>query len=64
VHARRGLEILKNRLREGVRLAASGETILVIDRDAVAELVPPRVVAAAWPRTPCWRASAGWLTSP
>jgi antitoxin (DNA-binding transcriptional repressor) of toxin-antitoxin stability system len=38
-----GLKVLKNKLSEYVRLAASGETILVTDRDeVVAELVPPR----------------------
>jgi antitoxin (DNA-binding transcriptional repressor) of toxin-antitoxin stability system len=38
-----GLKILKNKLSEYVRLAASGETVLVTDRDrVVAELVPPR----------------------
>lgn len=38
-----GLKLLKNRLSEYVRLAASGETILVTDRErVVAELVPPR----------------------
>jgi len=38
-----GLKILKNKLSEYVRLAASGETILVTDRDkVVAELVPPQ----------------------
>ena len=38
-----GLKVLKNRLSEYVRLAASGETILVTDRErVVAELVPPR----------------------
>jgi antitoxin (DNA-binding transcriptional repressor) of toxin-antitoxin stability system len=38
-----GLRVLKNRLSEYVRLAASGETILVTDRErVVAELVPPR----------------------
>src|SRR5437660_6407141 len=37
-----GLKELKNRLSEYVRLAASGETVLVTDRDrVVAELVPP-----------------------
>lgn len=36
-----GIKILKNRLSEYVRLAASGETILVTDRDeVVAELNP------------------------
>ncbi|HEX4194388.1 MAG TPA: hypothetical protein VHY80_14875 [Stellaceae bacterium] len=38
-----GLKILKNKLSEYVRLAASGETVLVTDRDrVVAELTPPR----------------------
>jgi antitoxin (DNA-binding transcriptional repressor) of toxin-antitoxin stability system len=38
-----GLKILKNKLSEYVRLAASGETILVTDRDTVvAEIGPPR----------------------
>ncbi|MYH49016.1 MAG: type II toxin-antitoxin system Phd/YefM family antitoxin [Gammaproteobacteria bacterium] len=37
-----GIDALKRRLREYVRLAASGETILVTDRDrVVAELGPP-----------------------
>ncbi len=38
-----GLKVLKNKLSEYVRLAASGETVLVTDRDrVVAELIPPR----------------------
>jgi prevent-host-death family protein len=38
-----GLKVLKNKLSEYVRLAASGETVLVTDRNkVVAELVPPR----------------------
>ena len=38
-----GLKVLKNKLAEYVRLAASGETVLVTDRDrVVAELSPPR----------------------
>ena len=38
-----GIKVLKNKLSEYVRLAASGETILVTDRDTVvAELIPPR----------------------
>jgi prevent-host-death family protein len=38
-----GLKELKNRLSEYVRLVASGETVLVTDRDrVVAELIPPR----------------------
>lgn len=37
-----GIKTLKNKLSEYVRLAASGETVLVTDRDRiVAELVPP-----------------------
>ena len=37
-----GIKILNSRLSEYVRLAASGETILVTDRDrVVAELGPP-----------------------
>lgn len=37
-----GLKVLKNKLSEYVRLAASGETVLVTDRDrVVAELGPP-----------------------
>ena len=39
-----GLKVLKNKLSEYVRLAASGETVLVTNRDrVVAELVPPRI---------------------
>jgi antitoxin (DNA-binding transcriptional repressor) of toxin-antitoxin stability system len=42
-----GLKVLKNKLSEYVRLAASGETILIADRDrVVAELVPPRETRA------------------
>jgi prevent-host-death family protein len=38
-----GLKILKNKLSEYVRIAASGERVLVTDRDrVVAELVPPQ----------------------
>jgi antitoxin (DNA-binding transcriptional repressor) of toxin-antitoxin stability system len=38
-----GLKVLKNKLSAYVRLAASGETVLVTDRDrVVAELVPPQ----------------------
>jgi antitoxin (DNA-binding transcriptional repressor) of toxin-antitoxin stability system len=37
-----GLKVLKNKLSEYVRLAASGERVLVTDRDrVVAELGPP-----------------------
>ena len=38
-----GLKVLKNKLSEYVRLAASGESVLVTDRNrVVAEIVPPR----------------------
>ena len=38
-----GIKVLKNRLSEYIRLAASGETILITDRDeVVAELTKPR----------------------
>lgn len=38
-----GLKVLKNRLAEYVRLAQSGETVLVTSHDrVVAELGPPR----------------------
>ncbi len=37
-----GLKILKNKLSEYMRMVASGETVLVTDRDrVVAELRPP-----------------------
>ena len=61
-----GLKILKNRLSEYVRLAASGEIVLVTDRD--------RVVAELGPRAERAPAVAdalladvvrhGWLTPP
>ena len=62
-----GLKVLKNRLSEYVRLAASGETVLVTDRDrVVAELVPPRegrspLLADA---TLAEAVRQGWLTPP
>ena len=38
-----GLKTLKNKLSQYVRLAASGETIVITDRNRiVAEIVPPR----------------------
>jgi prevent-host-death family protein len=38
-----GLKILKNRLSEYVRLAASGETVVITERGCpVAEFVPPQ----------------------
>jgi antitoxin (DNA-binding transcriptional repressor) of toxin-antitoxin stability system len=62
-----GLKVLKNKLSEYVRLAASGETVLVTDRDrVVAELVPPQAG-----RSPvlsdallAQAVREGWLTPP
>lgn len=61
-----GLKVLKNRLSEYVRIAASGEVVLVTDRDrVVAELRAPErrgplasdaVLAEAMRR--------GWLSAP
>ena len=62
-----GLKILKNRLSEYVRLVASGETVLITDRDrVVAELSPPRagrseLVADAMLAEAVRR---GWVTPP
>ncbi len=43
-----GIKTLKNRLSEYLRLVASGETVLVTDRDrVVAELIPPRAGRSA-----------------
>ena len=62
-----GLKVLKNKLSEYVRLAASGETVLVTDRDqVVAELVPPRagrspLLADAFLGEAVRR---GWITPP
>lgn len=62
-----GLKILKNKLSEYVRLAANGETVLVMDRDrVVAELGPPRegrsaVLADARLAEAVRR---GWITPP
>ena len=54
-----GLKVLKNKLSEYVRAAASGETVVITDRGRpVAELVPPR------PETETWRERGireGWL---
>jgi antitoxin (DNA-binding transcriptional repressor) of toxin-antitoxin stability system len=62
-----GLKILKNRLSEYVRLAASGETVLVTDRDrVVAELVPPQAGRAlhAGDALLADAVRRGWLTPP
>ena len=60
-----GLKILKNRLSEYVRLVASGETVLVTDRDrVVAELVPPRRGHATFANDALLAEAVrkGWLT--
>ena len=61
------MKVLKNKLSEYVRLAASGETVLVTDRDrVVAELVPPREGRAS-ELADAFLADAvrqGWLTPP
>lgn len=45
-----GIKVLNNRLSKYVRLAASGETILVMDRDqVVAELGPLRETRSSIP---------------
>ncbi len=62
-----GVKVLKNKLSEYVRLAASGETVLVTDRDrVVAELGPPRPGRAEH-LADAFLAEAvreGWLTAP
>ncbi len=62
-----GVKVLKNKLSEYVRLAASGETVLVTDRDrVVAELVPPREGRSS-ELADAFLAEAvrqGWLTPP
>lgn len=62
-----GLKTLKNKLSEYVRLAASGETVLVTDRDrVVAELVPPQQGRAELLRDAelAEAVRKGWLTPP
>ena len=62
-----GIKALNNRLSEYIRLAASGETVLVTDRDrVVAEIGPPRETRSPFladaPLAEAVR--AGWLTPP
>jgi antitoxin (DNA-binding transcriptional repressor) of toxin-antitoxin stability system len=61
------VKVLKNKLSEYIRLAASGETVLVTDRDrVVAELIPPRDGRSV-PVADAFLAEAvrqGWLTAP
>jgi antitoxin (DNA-binding transcriptional repressor) of toxin-antitoxin stability system len=62
-----GIKVLKNRLSEYVRLAASGETVLVTDRDTVvAELVPPSAGRATRLEDAelAEAVRRGWLTPP
>lgn len=62
-----GLKVLKNKLSEYVRLVASGETVLITDRDrVVAELVPPAVGRAATVSDAALADAVrhGWLTPP
>ena len=62
-----GIKVLNSRLSEYVRLAASGETILVTDRDrVVAEIGPPRETRSPM-LADAFLAEAvrsGWLTPP
>lgn len=62
-----GLKVLRKKLSEYVRLAASGETVLVIDGDRiVAELAPPSEARSPLPAD-AFLAEAvrrGWLTPP
>lgn len=62
-----GIKTLKNKLSEYVRLAASGETVLVTDRDrVVAELVPPRAERSPFVADALLAEAVrqGWLTPP
>jgi antitoxin (DNA-binding transcriptional repressor) of toxin-antitoxin stability system len=58
-----GLKVLKNKLSEYVRLAATGETILVTDRDrVVAEIVPPQKRGLPEDEFLAKGVREGWLT--
>lgn len=62
-----GIKVLKNRLSEYVRLVASGETVLVTDRDrVVAELGPPQAGRGAEvsDATLAEGIREGWLRAP
>jgi prevent-host-death family protein len=62
-----GLKVLKNKLSEYVRIAASGERVLVTDRDrVVAELVPPQYGTAefASDATLAEAVRTGWIRPP
>jgi antitoxin (DNA-binding transcriptional repressor) of toxin-antitoxin stability system len=60
-----GLKTLKNKLSEYVRLAASGETVVITDRDRiVAELGPPRQDPGRYKDHPILARGVreGWIT--
>ena len=62
-----GLKTLKNRLSEYVRIAASGETVLVTDRDrVVAEMGPPSPTRSSMLSDALLLDAVrqGWLTPP
>ena len=62
-----GLKMLKSKLGEYIRLAASGETVLVTDRDrVVAEIVPPQAGRGAFPGDAILADAVrrGWVTPP
>ena len=62
-----GIKVLKDKLSEYLRLVASGETVLVTDRDrVVAELVPPRAERSPFvaDRVLAEGVREGWLTPP
>jgi antitoxin (DNA-binding transcriptional repressor) of toxin-antitoxin stability system len=62
-----GVKVLKNKLSEYVRLAESGETVLVTDRDrVVAELGPPRPGRAPMVADALLAEAVreGWLSAP
>jgi antitoxin (DNA-binding transcriptional repressor) of toxin-antitoxin stability system len=61
-----GLKVLKNKLSEYVRIAASGETVLVTDRDrVVAELRPPEGRGGTAADVALAEVvQRGWLTAP
>jgi antitoxin (DNA-binding transcriptional repressor) of toxin-antitoxin stability system len=62
-----GIEVLKNRLSEYIRLASQGETILVSDRDrVVAEIHPPAPGRAEGVEDALLAEAVrrGWLTPP
>jgi len=62
-----GIKVLNSRLSEYVRLAASGETVLVTDRDrVVAEIGPPREARSPLLADALLAEAVrkGWLTPP